>query len=295
MDTEVHIANWWKPVENNTVICNLCPRHCKISPDKYGFCGVRRNDNGKLISESYGYPVALQVDPIEKKPLLEFMPRTKVFSIGTFGCNLDCVFCQNDHLSRGCYNRSTQKFDYIAPEIIVMMAQRHNCRSIAYTYNEPTVFAEYALDIAKLAKKQELANVLVSNGYISLEAARDLYPHIDAANIDMKGFSEDFYSNMTHASLSSVLEAIKYFYSLGKHLELTNLVIPASNDSDDMINAYLDWVEKELDKNVPLHFSAYHPAHNWNAPPTPPDTLRHIQETAEKRGFEHVYLGNVRL
>jgi pyruvate formate lyase activating enzyme len=287
-----HKALWWEPLDEAQVICKLCPRHCRIDKGTYGFCGVRKNIDGELYSLSYGYPVALQSDPIEKKPLLEFMPGTRVFSLGTFGCNLGCVFCQNYQLSRGHYDEARQ-YDYFSPARIVELALMHGCKSVACTYNEPTVFAEYAIDIAREAAKNKLAFVLVSNAYITLEAAADLFPHTDAANFDMKGFSESFYTEMTRSRLQPVLDAIKYFYSLGKHLELTNLVIPGKNDEDDMINAYLDWVEQELDPTVPLHFSAYHPACQCNIPPTAVATLHHIKDLTQKRGFSHVYLGNI--
>ena len=287
-----HKALWWESLDEAQVICKLCPRHCRIDKDTYGFCGVRKNIDGELYTLAYGYPVALQADPIEKKPLLEFMPGSRVFSLGTFGCNLGCVFCQNDQLSRGHYDEARQ-YDYFSPARIVELALMHGCKSVACTYNEPTVFAEYAIDVAKEAAQNKLAFVLVSNACITLEAAADLFPHADAANFDMKGFSENFYAEMTNSHLRPVLDAIKYFYSLGKHVELTNLVIPGKNDDDNMIHAYLDWVEQELDPTVPLHFSAYHPACKCNIPPTAATTLRHIRDMAHERGFDHVYLGNI--
>ncbi len=289
---EKHPAKWWKSGEKGLAVCDLCPRGCHIAPGKTGFCGVRRNFDGALYSTSYGYPVALQVDPIEKKPLSEYLPGTKTFSFGTYGCNLDCCFCQNYHLSRGGYDEG-RKYDYVEPEVIVELAFTHNCHSVAFTYNEPTVFAEYAMDVAILARKEKLGTVLVSNGYITMEAARDLYPLIDAANIDMKGFSEGFYGAMTGSRLQPVLDSMKYFHSIGGHLEITNLVIPGQNDRDELIIAWLDWVDKELDRNVPLHFSAYHPDYKFDGPPTDAQTLLHIRELAHKRGFHHIYLGNV--
>lgn len=286
-------AKWFEKLDDEKVRCFLCPRKCVISDEKNGFCGVRKNVDGELYSLAYGFPIALQVDPIEKKPLAEFMKGTRTFSLGTYGCNLDCVFCQNHNLSRGFYNEK-QAGEYVAPELIVQLALKHDCKSVAFTYNEPTIFAEYCVDIAVKAKEQGLATVLVSNGYITPEAAKDLYPLIDAANIDMKGFSEDFYSNLTGAHLQPILDSIKYFHSLGNHLELTNLIIPGENDSEKMINDYFDWVEKNLDKNIPLHFSAYHPDYKYNkASRTSPEILYKIREAANARGFEHVYLGNI--
>ncbi len=289
---EKHVAKWWDAAENGMTVCKLCPRNCHIASGRTGFCGVRKNQDGVLYSLCYGYPVALQVDPIEKKPLAEYLPGTKTFSFGTYGCNLNCCFCQNYHLSRGVYD-DQRKYDYIGPEVIIELAFTHNCHSVAFTYNEPTVFAEYAIDVAELARKEKLGTVLVSNGYISPEAARELYPLIDAANIDMKGFSEEFYSSMTGSKFHPVLEAIKYYFSTGGHLELTNLVIPQKNDRDEMIIAWLDWVDKELSRDVPLHFSACHPDYQYDGPPTDVETLLHIRELARKRGFHHIYLGNV--
>ncbi|QSH41163.1 AmmeMemoRadiSam system radical SAM enzyme [Lentisphaerota bacterium ZTH] len=289
-----HPAQWWERTgDNDKVKCLLCPRGCVIAPEKIGFCGVRKNIDGDLYTLAYGRPVALNVDPIEKKPLAEFMPGTTTFSLGTFGCNLNCSFCQNDSLSRGSYSEAEFEH-YVSPEDIIELAQRHKCDSVAFTYNEPTVFAEYAIDIARLAHENNLKTVLVTNGYITPEAACDLYPLIDAANIDMKGFTPEFYASMTGSELAPVLHAIKYFYELKKHLEITNLIIPERNDSDEMINNWLDWVETHLDKSTPLHFSAFHPAFNLlDVPPTSPETLYRIRDIAGKRGFRSVYLGNI--
>ena len=289
----LHPALWWEPSNDLNVQCCLCPRACLIADGEIGFCGVRKNIAGKLYSLSYGMPVALNVDPIEKKPLAEFLPGTKTFSIGTFGCSLNCSFCQNASLSRGAYTGASYEH-YLSPEKIIELAFENHCRSVAFTYNEPTVFAEYAIDIAKLAHEKDLRTVLVSNGYITKRAAQDLYPHIDAANIDMKGFSEEFYSSMTDSQLKPVLAAVKILYDLGKHIELTNLVIPGKNDSMELIDLWLDWVESNLDKQVPLHFSAFFPTHKYHlSPRTPKETLLQIKEHAAKRGFTSVYLGNV--
>ena len=290
-DETSHAALWWRAADNGKIKCFLCPRGCDIADGECGFCMVRKNIDGKLYSLSYGHPVALNVDPIEKKPFAEFMPGSRTFSLGTFGCNLNCVFCQNDSLSRGAYTGNERN---LSPQDIINLAFHHKCESVAFTYNEPTVFAEYAIDIAKLAHEKGLKTVLVSNGYITPAAAGDLYPHIDAANIDMKGFSEDFYVSMTDSHLSPVLNAIKKLYELGKHIEVTNLVIPGKNDSINLIDAWLDWVEDNLDKEVPLHFSAFFPAYKYNSSPrTPPETLRAIKKHANERGFFSIYLGNI--
>ncbi len=286
-------ARWWELRENNRIKCLLCLRECDIAPGDCGFCAVRKNIDGELVSLSYGRPVAMHIDPIEKKPLAHFMPGTTTFSLGTFGCNLNCLFCQNGALSRGRYGSPGQA-RYVSPEEIVSAAVDQGCRSVAFTYNEPTVFAEYAIDVAKLAHQHNLATVLVSNGYISSAAATELFAHIDAANIDMKGFSEEFYRTMTQASLAPVLASIKLLYDMGKHLELTNLVIPEKNDSPQMIDDWLQWVEDNLDKDVPLHFSAFFPAHHYfDSPRTPRETLFAIRKQAIAAGFTSVHLGNI--
>lgn len=288
-----HLARWWKESDDLKVQCYLCPRACSIADGEIGFCGVRKNVAGKLYSLSYGMPVALNIDPIEKKPLAEFLPGSKTFSLGTFGCNLNCSFCQNFSLARGAYSGASYEH-YLSPERIIELTLENNCRSVAFTYNEPTVFAEYAIDIAKLAHEKGLQTVLVSNGYTTPRAAEDLYPHIDAANIDMKGFSEEFYTSMTDSHLNPVLTSIKTFYDLGGHLEVTNLVIPGKNDSMELIDSWLDWVDANMDKQVPLHFSAFFPTHEYHSsPPTPGETLLKIREHAAARGFTSVYLGNI--
>lgn len=288
-------ARWWEKIPDSTKVkCNLCPRRCVIAEGRTGYCAVRQNIGGELASLAYGYPVALQIDPIEKKPLAHFMPGTRTFSIGTFGCNLGCVFCQNHHLSRGTYQPRT-KYKFYSPEDMVELVLRHGCESIAFTYSEPTVFGEYAMDTAILAKKAGLATVLVSNAFITLEAAKDIYPLMDAANIDIKGFTEEFYHSMCKATLKDVLAATEYYKNVAHgHLELTNLVIPGKNDSPEQIDAYLDWVRDKLGDDTPLHFTAYHPDYIYSeSPRTPIKLLEKIQEHALKRGFKHVHLGNI--
>lgn len=287
------VARWWNQLSEQQIRCELCPRHCLIADGSCGYCGVRENRQGVLHTQTYGHPVAVAIDPIEKKPLREFMPGSRTLSFGTYGCNLGCIFCQNDSLSRGHYQKGRATLDNVTPEQIVELAEQHRCPSISYTYNEPAVFAEYLLDIANLAHRHRLKNVLVSNGFLSPEAAEELYPLIDAANIDMKGFSEDFYSRMCKASLQPVLDNILRLYRLGVHLEITTLIIPGQNDDDAELLQWLNWVQQNLDTQVPLHFSAYHPAYLCHISPTPPATLYHIAELAGQHGFNHVYLGNI--
>lgn len=288
------VAEFQRALPDGSVECLLCPRGCVIADGRCGYCAVRRNDGGILQSLSFGRPVAVQVDPIEKKPLYEFLPGTRTYSIGTFGCNLGCVFCQNSELSRGAYGSGSDCRE-IEPGELVLDAVRRGCESIALTYNEPTVFTEYAADIARLAREQGLKTVLVTNGYITPEAAEFLYPHIDAANFDMKGFSEEFYREMCGASLAPVLEAFRIFRRLGGHAEYTTLIIPGKNDSMELTDAWLDWVEANLDRAVPLHFTAYHPAYRYaESPCTPPSLLYAIRDHAQRRGFSNIYLGNIR-
>lgn len=287
-----NFTRWWVNGPGDTVLCQLCPRGCRISPDGLGFCGVRKNTGGELVSLAYGHPVAIAVDPIEKKPLRHFLPGSKTFSIGTYGCNLDCSCCQNSSLSRAFYDPAAMPA-WVPPEQLPQLARKYDCPSVSYTYNEPTIFAEYAYDIAVQARGAGLKNILVSNGYISPAAADALYPVLDAANIDMKGFSEDFYHRHCGASLAPVLASLERLYRLGKHLEITTLVIPGQNDSTTMLEQWLDWVEKHLNRDIPLHFSAYHPSHHCTAPATPADTLRRFRDIAQGRGFTAIYLGNL--
>ena len=288
----LHKARWWTALDDGAIRCGLCPRHCVIQAGSAGYCAVRENRNGALFSLAYGHPVSVAIDPIEKKPLAHFMPGTKTLSFGTFGCNLGCLFCQNHSLSRQCYMPDTE-YREISPAQIVKLALQHKCPSISFTYNEPGVFAEYAIDIAELSRKAGLKNVLVSNGYISDEASDELYPLIDAANIDMKGFRQDFYREMCGATLEPVLASLEKLQRLGAHLEIATLVIPGKNDDDDSIRDWLDWAEKHLGKDVPLHFNAYYPAYKCRIQATPPETLYHIRSLAQKRGFMNVHLGNI--
>ena len=289
---KTQLAKWWTPEADGAVRCALCPRRCLISEGCTGYCGVRKNIDGELRSLSYGHPVSVAIDPIEKKPLAMFMQRSKTFSFGTFGCNLGCIFCQNDSLSRGCYDDG-QDYEFVSPETMVKAAITRRCPSISYTYNEPTVFAEYVVEIAALAHEAGLKNVLVSNGFITDAASDELYPLIDAANIDMKGYSPDFYPQMCAAELQPVLDSILKLHSLGKHIEITTLIIPGKNDDEKSITDWLKWVESHLGLEIPLHFSAYHPAYKCRIPRTSPATLYRIRDLAVSRGFSNVFLGNI--
>jgi len=285
-------ADFQESLPNGKVRCLLCPRKCEIVPDRVGFCGVRKNLDGVLYALTYGHPIAVQVDPIEKKPLKLFLPGSHTYSVGTRGCNLDCLFCQNYHLSRETYPESLG--EVIEPERIVQEAILRGCESIAFTYNEPAVFFEYAVAISRLAHESGLKTVLVSNGFISPEAAEVLYPQIDAANFDMKGFSEEFYRTMCGAaSLAPVLEAFRIFKRCGGHAEYTNLLIPDKNDSPEMIDGCLNWMKENIGLDAPLHFTAYYPTYRCKISPTPAITILAAAERARIYGFRHVFTGNI--
>jgi len=286
-------ARYYEIAPDGQVECTLCPHHCRIAEGHRGICAVRLNQGGRLYSLVYGRPAALHLDPVEKKPLFHFLPGSELLSLGTVGCNLRCRFCQNSSLSRGRLAPS----DILEwpPERVVQAARTHGCAGIAYTYNEPTVFAEYAQDIAALAKEAGLRNAFVTNGYIAPEACRQVYADIDAANVDLKAFSEDFYRDLTRSSLQPVLETLVTLHELGVWLEITNLLIPSLNDADDQIRALVEWVLEHLGDRTPVHFTAFHPdCELLDKPPTPHPTLVRARELALSLGMKYVYLGNVR-
>ncbi len=286
----MRIADYQLQLPGKVVECELCPKHCRISDGTAGFCRVRSNHGGVLFT-SADFPAALHVDPIEKKPLRRYHPGSRVLSIGTFGCNLGCRFCQNDSLSRAS---GLEAGEPLSPEDFVALARRYRCESVAFTYNEPTVFIEYARELAAAARAAGLGTVLVSNGSISAKARREFYPLMEAANIDMKGFDENFYARMCGGRLAPILESCEYFkHECHGHLEVTNLLIPGENDAPEMISAFLEWAAERLGTDTPLHFNACYPAGSWTAPPTPPETVRSAAAMATARGFSHVYCGNI--
>ncbi|HXQ26256.1 MAG TPA: AmmeMemoRadiSam system radical SAM enzyme [Candidatus Acidoferrales bacterium] len=291
--TALHEARWWEPEPNGKVHCYLCPRHCHIGEGQAGFCFIRANQGGKLYSLGYAHPAALQVDPIEKKPLNHFLPGTRVFSMGTAGCNMGCFFCQNWNISK---SRADQVgSSQIPPEDIVQLAIRHGCPSIAFTYNEPTIWGEYVIDICKAAKEYGIKTVMVSNGYITREAFHDIYDHIDAANIDLKAFTENFYGRYTLTHLQPVLDILQWLKNeTNVWFEITNLIIPTLNDAPSETRALAEWILKHLGPDVPLHFTAFHPDFKLrDKPSTPPDTLHAARATALEVGLHYVYEGNI--
>lgn len=284
-------AHWWHKRDDGLIECTLCPRHCRIADGKRGACFGRQRIGDELKAASYGIACGLAIDPIEKKPLHHFMPGSYVLSFGTVGCNLFCGFCQNGNLSRA------QSLDgtLVTPQKIAEAAIEYDCQSVAFTYNEPTVFAEYAIDTAIECHERGLKTVAVSNGWIEPEARRDFYEHIDAANIDLKAFTESFYTELCGATLQPVLDTLIYLSNeTDVHLEVTTLLIPGKNDSEKEINAMTTWAVDHLGPDIPWHFSAYHPTRQWNeAPPTPKETLYCAEEIARRSGLKHIHLGNI--
>lgn len=278
--------------KDNYVQCHLCPKNCIIKEDKYGNCGVRKNINGKLISEVYGKAVSVAIDPIEKKPLYHFYPGSKILSFGTVGCNLHCKFCQN-------YNTSQAKpGEYpstkISPKQLIELTLKKNCHSIAATYNEPTIFYEYMFDTFKLAKKNKIKTVAVSNGYINKEPLKKLLPYLNAINVDLKAFTNEFYTKISNASLDPILETLKTIHKSKTWLEITNLIIPSLNDDLNQIKEMCNWIKDNLSVNIPLHFSAFYPMYKLdNIEPTPKEILIKARDIAKETGIKYVFIGNI--
>ncbi|GAB4310593.1 MAG: AmmeMemoRadiSam system radical SAM enzyme [Bacteroidales bacterium] len=278
--------------ENEIVVCTLCPHECRLKPGATGFCRVRENNTGQLITSVYGIVSSEAWDPIEKKPLYHFFPGRPIFSIGSLGCNLHCKFCQNWQISQS----SAKSFSYYrreTPDQIVAKALSDDRNiGIAYTYNEPTVWYEFMLDTAKLAREKGLKNVVVSNGYINPEPLRELIQYIDAFSIDLKAFTDRYYRKLLGGKLTPVLDAIKIIHDSGKHIEITNLIVPDENDQIDEIVRMVRWISNELGRDTVLHISRYFPAWKWSSPPTEPETLYMALDIATQM-LDWVYLGNI--
>jgi len=278
---------------NNHVKCELCPWLCIIKPDNCGVCRVRQNINGKLFSLVYARPCSVQVDPIEKKPLYHFMPGAKAFSIATIGCNFSCGFCQNWQISKAEAANIASQYDELNPEQAVELCEESKCKIISYTYTEPTIFYEYMLDIARIAKKRNIKNTIVSNGYINEKPLRKLCKFIEGANIDLKGFTDEFYRKTCQGRLEPVLKTLKVLREEGVWLEITNLIVPGLNDDLKKIEEMCQWIAKELGREVPLHFSRFHPDYKMtDGQATPMETLEKAKQIAEKY-LDYVYIGNV--
>jgi pyruvate formate lyase activating enzyme len=278
---------YYKALDANCVQCLLCPHQCRIKEGGAGFCGVRASEGGKLVSRNYGRVASLALDPIEKKPLYHFHPGELILSAGTLGCNLSCLFCQNWSISKAV-SAPTQP---MSSRKLVDEAKRLNSFGIAYTYNEPFVWFEFVLETAKLAKKEGLKNVLVTNGFVSPEPLKEVLSFIDAANIDIKSIRDEFYQKTCSGRVGPVLETIKTMVQ-ACHVELTNLIIPTQNDSEEDLTDLVDWIQRHCGDAVPLHFSRYFPCYQMTLPPTPVETL-HLAESIAKKKLKHVYLGNI--
>ncbi len=291
---ENYPARYWHPLPDGRIQCDLCPRECRLHDGQRGFCFVRAREGDELVLTTYGRSSGFCIDPIEKKPLNHVHPGTSVLSFGTAGCNLGCRFCQNHDISKARLMDRLQ--DEASPDAIAAAAQAWGCTSVAYTYNDPVIFAEYAIDTALACHERGLLNVAVTAGYIGDEARRDFFAVMDAANVDLKAFTDEFYYRLTGTHLQPVLDTLVY---LREHtdvwFEITTLLIPGHNDSPDEVRALARWVHRELGAGTPVHFSAFHPDHRMlDVPPTPPATLVRSREIALDEGLAFVYTGNVR-
>lgn len=289
---QTKLAYHFLALDHRRIQCQLCPRQCLVPDGRRGFCGVRENRGGKYYSLVYGNPCAVHVDPIEKKPFYHLLPASTSFSIATAGCNLRCKFCQNWEISQA-RPEDTYNLDF-SPEKVVAMAKKVGARSIAYTYVEPTIFFEYMIDTARLAKKEGILNVYHSNGFINPGPLKELAKFLDAANIDLKGYTEEFYSSMLQGRLAPVLQTLKVLRELGVHLEITHLVIPTQNDDIEGVRKMCTWIKADLGADTPVHFSRFYPLYKLrNLPPTPVSTLEKSRKIAMDVGLEYVYIGNV--
>jgi pyruvate formate lyase activating enzyme len=287
-------ALYFKPLPDKKVNCLLCPHKCIIAEGKQGICRVRSNIDGTLISDNYGKVCSIRFDPIEKKPLYHFHPGSTILSLGTVGCNLHCKFCQNWEISQTCVMDYPYLKDITPEEVIERSAERTDNAGIAYTYNEPTIWFEYMLDIARLAKTKGLKNVSVTNGFISREPLLELLPFMDAFNVDLKGFTDDFYKKITSARLEPVKETILLIHEHDKHLEITNLIVTGLNDDAGTFEEMVSWIASETGPDTPLHLSRYFPDFKMDQKSTPIPVLLNFYEIA-RRYLHFVYLGNVSL
>jgi len=285
-------ALFYQKLPDKKVKCELCPNFCLLKEGETGRCKARKNIDGKLYSMVYGRIAALHIDMIEKKPLYHFLPGSQIYSIATPGCNLKCKFCQNWEISQAYPNEVQTK--YMTPEEVILDVKSKKLNSIAFTYTEPTVYYEYMLDIAKLAKKNKIKTVVISAGYINPEPLKKLLPYIDAYKIDFKGFNPEFYRKMTSGKVENVLEAMKIIKKSGVWLEIVNLLIPGENDSDEDIKKLSLWVKENLGADTPLHFTRFYPNYKLkDLPPTPMEKIKKAREIAMKIGLNYVYTGNI--
>jgi pyruvate formate lyase activating enzyme len=286
-------ARYWHKTADGKIQCDLCPRDCRLQEGQRGLCFVRMREGDQMVLTTYGRSSGFAVDPIEKKPLNHFYPGSSVLSFGTAGCNLSCKFCQNWDISK---SREMERLaDQASPEAIARSAAESGCSSVAFTYNDPTIFAEYAMDVADACHAQGLKTVAVTAGYIHKEPRVDFYAKMDAANVDLKAFTEEFYRKQTASSLAPVKETLEYLVKeTDVWTEITTLLIPGHNDSDKELTELSEWVASALGNDVPIHFSAFHPDYKMtDVPRTPPATLTRARDIARKTGLKFVYTGNV--
>jgi pyruvate formate lyase activating enzyme len=286
-------TKYWHRLEDGRVQCDLCPRFCKMREGQRGLCFVRANQAGQVVLTTYGRSSGFCIDPIEKKPLNQFLPGTPILSFGTAGCNLACKFCQNWDISKS--REMDTLADQAEPETIARAAEELGCRSVAYTYNDPVIFHEYAIDVAQACRARGIKSVAVTAGYVCPEPRAEFYRYMDAANVDLKAFTDEFYWKLTGAHLEPILDTLRYLkHETSVWIELTTLLIPGENDSDRELDAMTRWVVTELGPDVPMHFTAFHP--DWKMrdhPPTPPETLTRARRIAIANGVRYPYTGNV--
>ncbi len=287
-------AMLYDALDGDRVQCSLCAHRCRIADGKTGICGVRRNEGGKLQTLVYGDAIANHVDPIEKKPLYHFLPGSSAYSIATVGCNFKCPFCQNWQISQASpQSRAFFGGRELMPDRVIRETLENHCASISYTYTEPTVFFEYALDTAKLARENGLANTFVTNGYMTREALEAVHPYLDGANVDLKSFREEFYEKNCRATLKPVLESIRRMRGLGIWVEVTTLLVPGENDSEDELRDIARFIV-QTDRDMPWHISRFHPDYRLtDRDPTPVESLRNAYDIGRTEGVRYVYLGNV--
>ena len=290
---EIAQTRFWHLLDDGRVQCDVCPRACKLHEGQRGLCFVRARQDNEIVLTTYGRSSGFCVDPIEKKPLNHFLPGTPILSFGTAGCNLSCRFCQNWDISK---SREVDTLaDAASPEKIAAAAEKLGCRSVAFTYNDPVIFHEYAIDVARACHERGIKAVAVTAGYQCPEARAELYRFMDAANVDLKGFTQEFYRRLCAGDLEPVLDTLRYLkHETEVWFEITTLLIPGQNDSDEELDALSRWVASELGADVPLHFSAFHPDYKMlSIEPTPPATLTRARNIARGNGLRYVYTGNV--
>jgi pyruvate formate lyase activating enzyme len=286
-------TDYYTKLDDGKVRCDVCPRACKLNEGQRGMCFVRKREGDEVVLTTYGRSSGFCIDPIEKKPLNHFLPGTPVLSFGTAGCNLACSFCQNHDISKS--REMYTLADQASPETLAEAAADLGCRSIAFTYNDPVIFLEYAVDVAKECQKRGINAVAVSAGYINDQPRREFYEYMDAANIDLKAFTQQFYESLAVADLEPVLETLEYLEDeTDVWYEITNLIIPQENDSDDELREMCDWIVDHLGRDVPVHFTAFHPDYRMDDKPrTSPQTLTRAREIAKDAGLRYAYTGNV--